>query len=352
MAADGAGVGGTAPSTVAATNDPGLVCLPRSEVWLRRTRGPAACGCQHIGRTALLNDDPRVEGDRPEHDHPNTGCLLLRVQVDGDCAEPSDSLSITRCALRTWRAYMMASRYVLPISIRTTRPVGRCSTSTLGRSVSTWELLDTSRTETSAVCTKIGPDRNARAKAGKSSGECSDCGYPGGTRSHTFGLAPLMAIPYSRRSADRQRASCRMVRGGGTRTRGAPGVGVVGAEDALAHGEGAFEEWTGGGRVALLAEECTQVVEAVRGPRMGGSVGSLPAGQGRSNSGLATSSSPRTWSSRAWPSRLSAVSGWSSISPRTGRMAFGVVTVLTPAPTVADPPGGATGPARARPGRG
>ena len=36
---------------------------------------------------------------------------------------------------------------------------------------------------------------------------------------------------------------------------GCDGVGVVGAEDALADGEGALEEGAGGGRVALVAEE-------------------------------------------------------------------------------------------------
>ncbi len=37
---------------------------------------------------------------------------------------------------------------------------------------------------------------------------------------------------------------------------------MVGAEDALADGEGAFEEGAGGGRVALVANDGTQVIEA------------------------------------------------------------------------------------------
>jgi hypothetical protein len=36
---------------------------------------------------------------------------------------------------------------------------------------------------------------------------------------------------------------------------GRDGVGVVGAEDALADGEGALEELAGGGRVALGSEQ-------------------------------------------------------------------------------------------------
>src|SRR5262252_2892471 len=45
---------------------------------------------------------------------------------------------------------------------------------------------------------------------------------------------------------------------------GRDGVGVVGAEDALADGEGAFDEEAGGGRVALVPDEAGEVVE-VRG---------------------------------------------------------------------------------------
>src|SRR5215467_6636694 len=47
--------------------------------------------------------------------------------------------------------------------------------------------------------------------------------------------------------------------------KGAPsrdGVGVVGAEDALADGKGALEEGAGGCRVALSVEEEGQVVES------------------------------------------------------------------------------------------
>jgi hypothetical protein len=44
---------------------------------------------------------------------------------------------------------------------------------------------------------------------------------------------------------------------------GRDGVGVVGAGDAFADGEGAFEEGSGGGLVALSLEQAGQVVEAV-----------------------------------------------------------------------------------------
>jgi hypothetical protein len=82
--------------------------------------------------------------------------------------------------------------------------------------------------------------------------------------------------PFSRPTPPRSRHLSRQL------LQGAPasdGVGVVGAEDALADGEGAFEQQARGKRLAPITKDGCQVVESSGGLVMVRSKSSFPDAQ-------------------------------------------------------------------------